>query len=216
MKEDSTFKETTVKDYMDALREKYPLICKKDIQTIVNYGWRLIYLAVVSGCDFLDSCYINDRTWIYIGNLKKYDPLKHYLTYRYKLLRKMKFNYRRMKPEWDGYYYTILFKREKETLLHRMGRPRKKLTLVTRKAFKYKEACRVHYNFPGYMIRFKHPIDRNFDFWIEKMDIYDFEIIQYNKHWLKKSELLTSKNYYELCKLPKQPKLLKARSRMDQ
>jgi len=51
--EKSTFKETTIQDYIPKLKELYPDLKEEDIKRIIEYGWRMIYVANIAGCDTL-------------------------------------------------------------------------------------------------------------------------------------------------------------------
>ena len=99
-----------VKDYIPELQKKFPYLCKKDIKTIVDYGWRALYYYTLFGCDTLVT---KQGFWCYIGFLTK-DSFKHFNYYIKKLCRKIKMIYRKNKgiKDWDGYYYIGLNEEE--------------------------------------------------------------------------------------------------------
>jgi hypothetical protein len=93
-----------VKDYYEPMYEKYPDVPKEDIRRILNYGWKSLYLHNTYGGDTIIK---DSNFWFYIGNLKK-SSLKYFNYYIKKLIIKIKVLYKRLKIEWDGYYYFAL------------------------------------------------------------------------------------------------------------
>ena len=49
----------TVKDYLEEIQERFPNMHKDDISRIVKYGWRLLCLANLYGCDTLTKDDVN-------------------------------------------------------------------------------------------------------------------------------------------------------------
>jgi hypothetical protein len=83
----------TIKDYYEELYKKFPEVDKKDIQRILNFGWKSLYLHNSYGGDVL----IRDNNfWSYIGILTK-DSLKHFIRYITKLCIKIRVLYKRKK-----------------------------------------------------------------------------------------------------------------------
>ena len=68
-----------VKDFIPVLHEKFPYLSKKDIKLIVEYGWRMLYMYTLKGCDVLATNTSEDY-WIYFG-LLRLDSVKHYRYY---------------------------------------------------------------------------------------------------------------------------------------
>lgn len=92
------------KDYYEQLYEMFPDVPKQDIRQILNYGLKVLYLHNSYGGDTL----IQDKDfWCYIGNLTN-DSLKHFKYYIDKMCCKFRVIYRRLKIQWDGYYYFAL------------------------------------------------------------------------------------------------------------
>ena len=173
MQENSTFKETTLNDYIPTIKKYWPDIPVRDIKTILNYGWRLLYLACIAGCDV--NIYSHKyQFWFYLGNLTK-SSIRHFNYYREKLICRIKFNYDRTKPEWDGYYYTMLSKAEYEKYFKSRGRKRKNITITNRSIYKYKECCILHYFSCRYIIKFPYVIDVGFKKYYTKLNIKGIE-----------------------------------------
>lgn len=94
----------SIKDYYDELYSLFPTVSRADINRILNFSWKSLYLHNSYGGDTL----VTDRNlWCYIGNLKK-DSLKHFYYYIRKLTVKLRVLYKRKKRQWDGYYYFAL------------------------------------------------------------------------------------------------------------
>ena len=192
----STFKETTIYDYIPQIKEKFPYLAESDIKLILNYGWRLIYLANLAGCDTLVTSTSN-KFWFYIGNLTK-SPLLHFNYYKRQLIRKMQFIYRRIKPEWDGYYYTALSSEEANKLLFK-GKGRKKINYIfnNKYIFKYKDACKLYYSAFPYIIKFQYIIDIGFKRFYSKLRISNPEIVEIKESSTFK-DILVDNNEYDL------------------
>ena len=113
-----------ISDYYKALYELYPEVPKKDIERIMTYGWKLLYLHNIYGGDTL----IQDRgIWCYIGRLTK-DSVKHFHYYIKKLTIKFRVLYKKKKIPYNGYYYFALSDSQYENFLsqhNKRGRKRK-------------------------------------------------------------------------------------------
>lgn len=193
MQENNTIK--TYKDYIPAIQEKFPYLSTHDIQTILTYGFRMLYLCNLAGCDTLIVSQIN-KFWFYIGELTR-DSVKHFEYYRKKLYRKIKFIHRRIKPEWDGWYYTYITEEEyKETMQPKRGRPRRNFSFKKKISYKSLDACRIRYNLAGYIIKYKYPLDMGFSFYLEKLNCKDVEVVSRRDNPLKFEDVLTNNNKY--------------------
>jgi hypothetical protein len=94
----------TVNDYYEEMYKLFPQISKKDIQRILNYGFKSLYLHNSYGGDTLIT---DSNFWCYIGTLRN-DSLKHFKYYINKLSVKLRILYKRKKIQWNGYYYFAL------------------------------------------------------------------------------------------------------------
>lgn len=196
--ENATFKETTINDYLPKLYEAFPDVPKKDIRTIVEYGWRLIYIANLFGCDTL----IQSNTynfWFYTGYLTK-DSLKHSIYYRKKLLRKFKFIYKRLKPKTDEYYYIALSEDEYQQFYndtHKKGRKKQVFEFVNKVAFKYLCACKVSYMTKA-IIKFKPICDLGFSYYYNKLQCNNPILVRKPLDKCTIKDILVDNNDYEL------------------
>jgi len=114
----------TVKDYYEDMYKKYPDVPKKDIRTILNYGWKAVYLHNSYGGDFITN---TDGFSCYIGMATR-NSLAHFRHYLKKLKVKARIMYKRFCKEWDGYYYFSLTKNQWENYcsqINKRGRPKK-------------------------------------------------------------------------------------------
>lgn len=193
--ENSTFKETTIQDYIPKLKEMYPDIKEEDIKRIVEYGWRMIYMANVAGCDVLVTSQ-KHNFWFYIGALRK-DPIKHFNYYRLKLMRKIRFLYYRLKPNWDGYYYLGITEEEAAPLLKKVGRKRVHFNFKNKLVFKSKDSSLLYYNNFPYIIRYKALVDLGFKRYYEDLAIDNPELVL-EKKASTFEDILVINNDYDL------------------
>lgn len=196
MKENSTFKETTIEDYLPKVCEAFPDIPKEDIKVILNYGWRLIYIATLMGCDVLITSTSN-KFWFYIGNLCK-DSLRHFEYYKKQLIRKMLFIYKRTKPEESTTYYLALTKEEYEEMIKpKRGRKKCKYTYSNKLIFKYKDACKLYYSSYPCIVMFDHILDVGFRKMYKTITINNPKIIEVKQASTFK-DVLVDNNEYDL------------------
>ena len=83
---------------------EFPLIPKRDIKRILQYGYKSFYLHNSYGGDVTLE---RNTFWLYSGRLMK-DSLKWFEYYVKKLVIKIRVLYKRNKTNWDGYYYFAL------------------------------------------------------------------------------------------------------------
>ena len=191
----STFKETTINDYIPKLKEMYPELKEQDIRRIVEYGWRMLYMANISGCDTLVTSQ-KHTFWFYIGTLRK-DSVKHFNYYRLKLMHKIRFLYYRLKPNWDGYYYLGITKEEAEPLLKKKGRKRVHFNFKNKLVFKNKDSSLLYYNNFPYIIRYKALVDLGFKRYYEELNIDNPELV-IEKEASTFEDILVINNDYDL------------------
>lgn len=191
--ENNTFKETTIDDYVPLLKEQYPDLDESDIKKILQYGWRMIYMANISGCDMLISSQ-KHNFWFYIGNLRK-DSIKHFSYYKQKLIRKIRFLYYRLKPEYDGYYYMGLSEEEAEPLLKKRGRKRIHFTFYNKLVFNNKDASLLYYTSYPYIIRYKSLVNVGFKKYYESINIDNPELVVHKKSSTFEDILVINNDY---------------------
>lgn len=173
----------------------YPGVAESDIRKIIQYGWRNVFIAAAFGCDVVIKN--NSPLFMFITRYWKREPLRIYFFYKYRLLQKLRFLDRRRHIAWDGYYYTHLTPREYNAAYKKTGRKRRHLKVHHKFFHKYKEACRLDYNNPGYIVKFKYYFNRGFRFYKEDFVIDDPEILEYHG-WLKFSDISISNYNYTL------------------
>lgn len=192
----SITKTTTVDDYIPKLQEMYPELEYKDIKCILEYGWRMLYLINLSGNDTCITSTLQNL-WLYIGDLCV-DSMKYFNYYKCKLTRKFQFIYSRLKPEWDGYYYTALTQKEYDDLRTvKRGRKRKHYIYKNKMICKSLDACKVYWcNLPC-IIRFKMNCDYGFKHLFAELKCDSPEIVLEQTPQTFKDILVTN-NEYEL------------------
>lgn len=100
----------TLDDYYEQVYAKFPFIPHSDIQRILKYGWRYIYIINSRGGDIL----INRHDfWFYMGKICT-NPLQHFYKYYKKLAFKIRMLSIWNKKKYDGYYYFGITKQQYE------------------------------------------------------------------------------------------------------
>lgn len=142
----------TLKDYLEQVYEAFPQVQKRDINTILVFSWKSLYLHNSYGGD---TIIIDNGFWLYIGNLKK-DPMDHFFYYIRKLTVKLRVLYRRKRKEWDGYYYFALSNTQYQHYLDqkkKKGRPRKYFNFGTVYLYEILDECRINEYYKKYIFR---------------------------------------------------------------
>lgn len=169
-------KDKYVKDYVNEVHEKFPEFSKKDIKTILTYGWRSIYLTTLYGGDVLLKDDAVNKYLFYIGKLT-FKAKKHYNYYKYKMVRKLRILHSIRKPEFTGYYYLPLTKRNIQEFKEQYSYNRKvyKFTRV----HLYKLLDEIRYNKIEYelILKVHVGIDIGFKFFKEKYEARNFEYV---------------------------------------
>lgn len=141
-----------IKDYHQAVFDRFPLVSEKDIKRILRYAWRSLYLHNSYGGDTL---IVTEDFWSYIGNLRK-DPLEHYQYYIKKLSIRIRVMYRKQKKGFQGYYYFALCNKQYEQYISQQkkrGRPRKHFKLDNVLLYMIYDECRVRESGKSHIFR---------------------------------------------------------------
>lgn len=198
MKENNTvnMKITTIKDYYEQLYEKFPNVPKEDIQKIVTYGWKSLYLHNSYGGDVL----IRDNDlWCYIGSLKK-DSLKHFDYYIKKLVVRLRVLYKRRKIEWDGYYYFALNESAYQKYMeqkNKRGRPKKNFNFGQVFMYQILDECKIAEHSSKYIFRIPYISRMKLKFYVPELVTDKAELI-ITREPLKFKDILISENEYEI------------------
>lgn len=188
-------KVTKINDYYEKLYEKFPDVPKSDIQRIVKFGWRSIFLHNSYGGDvFLKD---NDL-WFYIGQLSN-NSIKHFKYYIRKLITKIRILYQRRKIEWDGYYYFALNDSAYENYLkqkNRRGRPKKNFNFGQVFMYQILDECKLAESAHKYIFRIPYITKVHFKFYIPELITDKAELI-ITREPLKFKDILTNSNEYE-------------------
>ena len=144
--------DTTIKDYCDQIYQLFPDVPESDIDKILSFAWKSLYLHNSYGGDTLIS---GKDFWCYIGNLKK-NPLDHFFYYIRKLTIKLRVLYKRKKIEWDGYYYFALSDSQYQRYIEQKkqrGRPRKYFKFGTVFIYQILDECKINEYYKRYIFR---------------------------------------------------------------
>ena len=185
----------TYKDYLDDLQNLYPHIDKKDLEKIMNYQFRQLYLHNSYGGDTL----IQDRElWMYIGFLRR-DSVSFFNYYVKKLCRKIRILYKRKKMKWDGYYYFVLTINQYEEYLqqkNKKGRPKKYFKLKNIFLYRIYDECRIRQWSHRYIFKIHSPYDLGFLKYYKEVELENPELIEV-RNPLKFKDILVINNNYE-------------------
>lgn len=184
-----------IKDYYEPLYEMFPDVPKKDVQRILNYGWKALYLHNSYGGDTI----ITDKDfWSYIGTLRK-DSLKHFMYYIKKLTIKLRVLYKRNKIPWDGYYYFALTDKQYEDYLkqkNKKGRPKKIFKYGNQVLYKILDECKIQEYNRKYIFRIPYISDLGLSFYKQDLTSDKAELI-ITRDTQKFKDILISNNNYE-------------------
>lgn len=186
----------TIKDYYPLIKEKFPLIPDSDLQKILNFGWKSLYLVNTYGGDVLIK---DSGFWFYIGVLRN-DSLGHFNYYKMKLRNKIRVMYSRKKIPWDGYYYFGLSDERYKEFVNskkKRGRPRKHYNFGNIVLYKLWEDCSLSESNFRYFFKVPYPIDMGFTFYNENFKTKDAELFL-EREPLKFQDILVINNDYEL------------------
>lgn len=149
--------DTTILNYREKIYQQFPDVPKQDINKILNFGWRSLYLHNSYGGDTLVK---NNTFWSYIGKIKK-EPLQFYYYYLRKLTVKIRVLYKRQKLSYDGYYYFALTKNQYKKYKAQDrpgGKQRKHYRFENVFAYKILDECRIQRYKSPYIFRIPYPM----------------------------------------------------------
>lgn len=202
MKEEATVKRTKkVQDYIDEVQEKFPEVPKKDIEKILTYGFRLVYLHEAYGGDILIMSRIIPGFFFLIGKLT-YSNIKHFQYYIRKMITKIRVIFNKAKPIYNGYYYFALSEKQyKERIMDKqspLGKKKKKFEYGPIMLYKVEKECLVkEYNNP-YIYRI--PVITDLGFRVFKKSLITTEAEFLYKRETKGFKNVGFNNYRELKK----------------
>lgn len=184
----------TIKDYYDDIYSMFPSVSKGDINKILNFSWKSLYLHNSYGGD---TIVINKDFWMYIGNLKK-NPIDHFYYYIRKLTIKLRVLYRRKKLEWNGYYYFALSDSQYNNYLQQKkqrGRPRKFFNYGAVYLYQIYDECRIREHYKRYIFKIPYISHIKFKFFVRDL-ISDKAELVLTRNPLKFKDILIYKNEY--------------------
>lgn len=185
----------TIKDYYEQMYNMFPTVSKSDINCILNFSWKSIYLHNSYGGDTL---VVDKKLWCYIGNLRK-DSLEHFYYYIRKLTVKLRVLYRRKKIEWDGYYYFALSDSQYEQYLlqkNKKGRPRKYFNFGTIFMYQILDECKINEHYKRYIFRIPYAAQMKVKQYVQELTTDKAELI-ITREPMKFKDILTDENKYQ-------------------
>lgn len=187
--------DTTISDYYQQIYMLFPDVTKADINRILNFSWKSLYLHNSYGGDTLIS---GKNFWCYIGNLKK-DSLEHFYYYIRKLTVKLRVLYRRRKIQWDGYYYFALSDSQYQSYIqqkNQRGRPRKYFDFGTVFLYQILDECKINEHYKRYIFRIPYISRLKIKQFVQHLVSDKAEMVLIRDP-LKFKDILVSDNEYE-------------------
>lgn len=186
----------TIDDYYEDVYAKFPFIPHSDIQRILKYGFRYIYMIISRGNDL----YINThKLWLYIGRFMN-TPLGQFRKYYRQLARRIRQINIWKGKKFDGYYYFALQKYEQENVeaqISKRGRKKKKFNYGTVILYRYLDECKVDQATATHIYRVPYPIDLGCKKFKKEFISTDAELIE-TRMPLNFKTLCVSENKYDL------------------
>lgn len=185
----------TIKDYYDDIYSMFPSVSKDDINRILNFSWKSLYLHNSYGGD---TIVIDKGFWMYIGNLKK-NSLDHFYYYIRKLTIKLRVLYKRKKVEWDGYYYFALSDSQYQKYMEQKkqrGRPRKFFNYGSVYLYQIQDECKINEHYKRYIFRIPYISQLKSKYFVRDLISSEAELIMVRDP-LKFKDILVHDNEYE-------------------
>lgn len=184
-----------INDYYEEIYLMFPSVSKQDINRILKFSWKSLYLHNSYGGDvFLKG----SGLWCYIGTLTK-NSLRHFYYYIRKLSAKIRILYKRNKTQWDGYYYFALCRSQYEQYLsqkNKRGRPKKYYTFNNIMLYKIKDECRLNEHNKEFIFRIPYISQINYKFYLKTLKTDKAECIL-ERDPMKFKDILIHENEYE-------------------
>lgn len=168
-----------VKDYYDEVKAAFPDVPEKDVERVLNFGWKSLYLHNVYGGDTLLLDNMTNKYLFYIGKLTN-NSLKHFYYYIKKMTVKLRVLYNRAKTKYDGYYYFALTDPQYENYLaqfNKRGRKRKKFNYGNQILYKMLSECKIKRYNRNHIFRVKYPMDVGFTIYQKNFETEDAEYL---------------------------------------
>ena len=165
----------TVEDYIDKVHEKFPQFSRKQIERILQFGFRSFYTHTLYGGDILNK---SPYFTMYCGKMFSKSDVFH----KYRMIKsriKLRIKYKRNKTQYDGYYYFGLTEDGYKYYCSQMkktGKRRRKFHFEKVKFFKILDELYFDHRLK-HIFKIPYPIDNGFSFWKEDFVTRDFEYI---------------------------------------
>ena len=161
----------TLEDYIDAVQEKFPFVCKDDIKTILEFGLVRYLKANRLHADVLLKNRTDDNMLIHCGQLG-FDGLKHWFRWHVKWRMKERVLYKFREQKWDGYYY-IGLNEERNKAIVRQGK-----TKTFRNVYLVKIKDELHHEqYVKHVWRIPYPADCGWKFFVDKVSSSEAEYL---------------------------------------
>lgn len=202
MKEGDTPKVVkAVKDYVSIVQERFPGVPKKDIERIMNYGFKSLYLhESYKGDILLKSSKLNNFFFL-LGNLT-FNSSRHFRYYIKKVITKIRVIFNKSKAQYNGYYYFALTEKQyKDRILDRqspLGKKKRKFNYGPIILYKIEKECLVREFNKPYIFRI--PVITDLGYRVFKRDLITTKAEFLYKRETKGFKNVSVKDYREFKK----------------
>ncbi len=172
--------DTRLVDYLPQLEKEFPDILPKDIKTIVQHGWKRLYVINAIGGD--TKVGNSTRFYCQIGEIRT--GLRFYYYYIWKLKIKVRTLFYWKKVQWDGYYYFALTETQYSKMqqsIKTRGRPRVNFQFEKILLYKIYDECRLAEHLKHYIFRVKLPFSYKSVFYFPKVKLSNIEFVEHRK-----------------------------------
>lgn len=183
-------KETTIKDYVDAVHEKFPELTKDEVKRILTYGWKMILQYACGGNDIAIR---TNTEFVFIGRIPT-NALKAFHRYYEQLAKRIRFLFKKTRSEWDGYYYFTRSERQYQDYLSQSRKKHK----VFKDVFLYKLLEEIKVDRPSnqYIFRLDEPKMSRMKKYYPELRTKNAELIIVRDP-LKMTDIMTSQNKFK-------------------
>ena len=184
----------TIKDYYEQIYELFPTIPKKDIQRILNYCWKCVYLHNSYGADVLIT---SSKFWCFFGILRN-NTARHCFVYKIKLVTKLRILYKKKHIKYDGYYYFALTDKQQKELeesIKTRGRPRKHKYYGNQVLYRLLDECKIKESNRRYIYRIPYKIPMGYTVYKPDLVSDKAELIEVREPWTFQDLLVANKHY---------------------
>jgi hypothetical protein len=165
-----------IKDYVEEVQKKFPILSKSEINKILTYGLKMYVYAHRNHCDVKVHNLTDEPVMMHCGRLYS-DTLKHYRWWCMKWRFKERVLSKLRGEKWDGYYYIGLTDAENKNVI------KKGKTVYFKNIYctKLKKEL-YHLKYIKHIWRVPYPMDCGWKFFVKELKSEHAEYIGENQY----------------------------------